>query len=98
MRQCLRLERHSILRLAEAAGEQWGSHVGIGRVEDEAGARRDQLQAVQRAARLFAEVAGGVAVDAEVVRVQRPEQRIVGVGVAAPTHVQRLEPGLDRRR
>ena len=53
--------------------------------------KRDPDQAVLAE---VAEVARVVAVDAEIVRVDRPEQRIVGVGIRSAPQLQKLEPRL----
>ena len=43
----------------------------------------------------IAEIAGALAVDPEIIRVDRPEQRIVGIGIAPPPPLEELEPRLD---
>ena len=46
----------------------------------------------------IAEVAGALAVDPEIIRVYRPEQRIVGVRIPSAAQFEKSEPGLDIRR
>jgi hypothetical protein len=45
----------------------------------------------------IAEVASALAVDPEVIRVYRPEQRIVGVRIPSAAQFEKSEPGLDIR-
>ena len=46
----------------------------------------------------IAEVAGAVTVRPEVIRIDRPEQRIVGVRIPPPPPLEELKPGLDACR